>query len=78
MGELPSIYIQLVKNYIEIITELTQKLKTIEKDITTVSCNNHHMVNLMSVPGIGDFSAALIKSEIIDISRFVSFNRLCA
>ena len=78
MGELPSIYIQLVKNYIEIITELTQKLKPIEKDITTVSCNNHHMVNLMSVPGIGDFSAALIKSEIIDISRFVSFNRLCA
>ncbi len=25
-----------------------------------------------------DFSAALIKTEIIDISRFASFNRLCA
>ncbi|HDY68920.1 MAG TPA: IS110 family transposase [Candidatus Scalindua sp.] len=32
----------------------------------------------MSIPGIASFSAALTKSEIIDISRFTIFNRLCA
>ena len=36
------------------------------------------MSNLLTIPGIGPFSAALIKAEIIDISRFRSFNRLCA
>ena len=73
-----TIYKKLVANYIERVTELTQKLKSIEKDVSAVSCNDHHMVNLMSIPGIADFSAALIKTEIIDISRFASFNRLCA
>jgi len=34
--------------------------------------------NLLTIPGIGYFSAGLIKSEIIDISHFRSFNRLCA
>jgi transposase len=73
-----TIYKKLVANYIERITELTQKLRSIEKDVSAVSCDDQHMVNLMSIPGIADFSAALIKSEIIDISRFASFNRLCA
>lgn len=73
-----NIYNKLVKNYIERIAELTQKLKSIEKDISAVSCNDPQIINLMSIPGIADFSAALIKSEIIDISRFASFNRLCA
>lgn len=36
------------------------------------------MKNLQTIPGIGFFSAALIKSEIININRFQSFSRLCA
>ena len=60
------------KSNIERITELTQKLKSIEKDISAVSCNDQHMVNLMSIPGIADFSAALIKTEIIDIAPTMS------
>ena len=77
-GKLPEIYIRLIKYYIERITELTQKLVNIKKEIEEVSYLDYDMVNLMSIPGIGHFSAALIKSEIIDISRFASFNRLCA
>jgi transposase len=76
--KLPIIYANLVKNYIERITELTQKLKNIEKEVATISYNDPDMINLMSIPGIASFSAALIKSEIIDISRFTTFNRLCA
>ena len=30
------------------------------------------------IPGLSYFSALLIKSEIIDVNRFKSFNRLCA
>jgi len=74
----PHIYRILVKNYSERIQELTQKLKNTEKEVLSVSSNDFHMSHLVSIPGIGHFSAALIKSEIIDISRFASFNRLCA
>lgn len=76
--KLPDIYTRLIKNYTERITRLAQKLTGIEKEIGTVSNLDHDMVNLMSIPGVGHFSAALIKSEIIDIARFASFNRLCA
>ena len=76
--KLPTTYAKIVINYIERITELTQKLKNIEKEVVAVSYNDPDMSNLMSIPGIGSFSAALIKSEIIDISRFATFNRLCA
>ena len=34
--------------------------------------------NLLTIPGIGPFSALLMKSEIIDKHRFQSFGRLCA
>jgi len=74
----PCIYRKLIENYTERVTELTQKINTMEKEIGAVSSSDFHMINLQSIPGIGHFSAALIKSEIIDISRFASFNRLCA
>lgn len=35
-------------------------------------------MNLVTTPDIDYFSAALIKTEIIDINRFASFNRLCS
>ncbi len=76
--KLPVIYADIVKNYIERIMDLTKKLFNTKKEIETISYNDPDMSNLMSLPGIGPFSAALIKTEIIDISRFTTFNRLCA
>ena len=76
--KMPIIYANLVRNYIERITDLTKKRLVIEKEVIAISYKDPDMLNLMSLPGIGPFSAALIKSEIIDISRFATFNRLCA
>ncbi|MHA1942054.1 MAG: IS110 family RNA-guided transposase [Candidatus Hodarchaeales archaeon] len=76
--KMPAIYASLVRNYIERITDLTKKRLVIEKEVIAISYKDPGMLNLMSLPGIGPFSAALIKSEIIDISRFSTFNRLCA
>jgi transposase len=75
---IPTIYASLVRDYIERITDLTKKRFVIEKEVIAISCKDPDMLNLMSLPGIGPFSAALINSEIIDISRFATFNRLCA
>lgn len=78
IDKIPTIYANLVRNYIERITDLTKKRLVIEKEVIAISYKDPDMLNLMSLPGIGPFSAALIKSEIIDISRFATFNRLCA
>lgn len=73
-----SIYGTVAKHYIEQIIESSRRLFEMEKAITTLSNRDTEVSHLISIPGIGPFSALLIKSEIMDISRFASFNRLCA
>lgn len=72
------IYSTIVNNYIAEITHLSKKLYNFEKDIIALAQKDNDIRNLITIPGISHFSAALIKSEIIDITRFKSFNRLCA
>lgn len=76
--KLTSLYSKVVNNYIDRIIYLTEKAKNIEKEIEKVACKDKDIVNLMSIPGLSYFGASLVKTEIIDINRFASFNRLCA
>jgi len=75
---LPDIYVGLIKKYSNLIYHLNKKEHEVNKKIDGLSKYDLNVVNLISIPGIGSFSALLIKSEIIDIKRFSSFNRLCA
>lgn len=75
---LPGLYSTIVNNYIDEIKCLTRKLSILQKEIVSIAEKDEDIFNLMSIPGLSYFSAALIKSEIIDVSRFRSFNRLCA
>jgi transposase len=71
-------YKAIIKDYKERIIFQTKKLYEIRKEILKLIENDPDMQNLETIPGIGSFSAALIKSEIIDIQRFGSFKKLCA
>lgn len=75
---LPDVYVGLTQKYRELILHLSKKIHEVNKEIDKLSPYDFDVVNLISVPGIASFSANLIKSEIIDIKRFSSFNRLCA
>jgi transposase len=75
---LPDIYVGLIKKYSDIVCHLNKKEHEVNKEIQGLSKYDLDVENLISIPGIGPFSALLIKSEIIDIKRFNSFNRLCA
>ncbi len=74
----PIIYKNIIDDYKEHIAYSTKKLYQIRKQIINVVEKDQDMQNLETIPGVGFFSAALIKSEIIDINRFASFKRLCA
>lgn len=71
-------YQEIIKGYIERIEFLSEKLHLSDQQIKEESLKDDDISNLISIPGLSYFSAALIKSEIIDINRFKSFNRLCA
>ena len=76
--EFCSLYRYIVIKYTEHILELKEKIKDVEKQIEFLTKDDGDVNNLLTIRGIGPFSAALIKAEIININRFRSFNRLCA
>jgi len=75
---IPVIYRAIIEDYKDRIVYLTKKLYQVRKQIINIVQKDQDMKNLETIPGIGSFSAALIKSEIMDINRFASFKRLCA
>ena len=78
LEDLPDIYGDVVSSYIKQIEGLIREEKKLEQRIVEATRIDVDINNLLTIPGVGSFSAALIKSEIIDIQRFRFFSRLCA
>ncbi len=76
--ELPEIYGSVINGYISRIKFLTEKIRKMISYLEEVFGNDEEVRNLITVPGLSYFSAALVKSEIIYISDFTCFNRLCS
>lgn len=75
---IPEQYHGVICKYIEQLKWYRVKLYAYRDELKNIVSLDQDMLNLITIPGIGHFSAALIKTEIADISRFKSFNRLCA
>jgi transposase len=71
-------YQKVISGYIKRIDDLTSHIAETERFLKERASNDQDILNLISVPGLNYFSAALIKNEIIDINRFSSFEKLCA
>ena len=77
-SHLPEEYQRIITCYIEKIEDYHAQIYQLNKFIKETSAKDPDILNLVTTPGIDYFSAALIKTEIIDINRFASFNRLCS
>ena len=75
---IPAGYHSLVKKYIEQLKWYKEKIYGYRKDLEKGLSADQEIINLISIPGISFFSAALIKTEIANISRFKNFNSLCS
>lgn len=78
VNSMPAEYALCATHLIEAILFLCSKIYTIDKDISSYASQDTDILNLITTPSLDYFSAALIKTEIVDISRFSSFARLCA
>jgi transposase len=77
-SQFPAEYRLISSGYIEHIKFLAAHINKTTKDIKDSAGKNPDIINLITIPGLDYFSASLVKTEIIDINRFASFDRLCA
>ena len=67
---------KILTGYLDLMDEIDKKIKEIESQIDKKSLEDKDIELLKTIPGIGTFTAFLIKSEIDDIERFSSKEKL--
>lgn len=67
-----------IEAYLRLIDSLEKEIKEASKAILLQTKEDETAKLLMTIPGIGYYSALLIVSEISDISRFTDSNHLCS
>jgi len=70
--------INAIDDYLVVIDTLDEPIKRLEKQIEFLASENADAKLLMSIPGVGYFSALTILAEIGDIHRFGSSEELCS
>ena len=76
MPELSPVYKEELKRYLALIDWLNKEIGKIERKIRSRVSNNPLSKLLMTIPGIGYYSAHLILSEIGDVNRFARPKKL--
>jgi len=69
---------RILTGYLDLIDEIGKKIKDLESQIDKRSLEDREIKLLRTIPGIGSFTAFLVKSEIDDITRFASKEKLCS
>ena len=70
--------IEAIEDYLDVIEALDRRIKRIERQIEFLACESTDTRLLMTIPGVGYFSALAILAEIGDIHRFGSSEELCS
>ena len=75
---LRSLEIEAIDDYLDVIGALDKPIKKLEKRIEFLAGGNSDAKLLVTIPGVGYFSALAILAEIGDIHRFNSSEELCS
>lgn len=67
-----------VESYLRIITPLDEEIRLISKQLKKQATVDEDVKLLMTIPGVGYYTALLIKSEVGDINRFSDGDKLCS
>ena len=67
---------RILTGYLDLMDEIDKKIKEIESQIDKKSIEDSDIELLKTIPGIGTFTAFLVKSEIDNIQRFTSKEKL--
>lgn len=74
--QIPEPDYMILTNYLDLIEDLNKKIKDIEAEINKRVKSSSNIEILKSIPGVGNFTAFILISEIDDIDRFSSKEKL--
>jgi transposase len=75
---LRALSLEPVESYLRVLKPLNDEIKLVSKQLRGVAEGDEDVKLLMTIPGIGYYSALLVKSEIGDVNRFPFGDRLCS
>ena len=75
---LPGNYKIALNGYLNVLDTVREEIKAVSRRVQQVAEQDHDAMLLMTIPGVGYYSALLIKGEIGDVRRFPSAKRLCS
>jgi len=75
---LHNLNLEPVESYLRVITPLDEEVKLVSKILKEQATIDEDVKLLMTIPGVGYYTALLIKSEVGDINRFSDGDKLCS
>lgn len=75
---LHSLALEPVESYLRVIHPLDEEIKNLSQHLKELAKDDEEVKLLETIPGIGYYTALLVKSEIGDIARFPDGDRLCS
>lgn len=75
---LHSLSLEPVESYLRVLKPLDDEIRLVSRQLRGVAEEDEAVKLLMTIPGIGYYSALLVKSEIGDVNRFPFGDRLCS
>jgi transposase len=75
---LPENYKIALEGYLAVLDTVRDEIKRAGTKVQQLAEEDHDAMLLMTIPGVGYYSAMLIKSEIGDVNRFPSAKQLCS
>ena len=75
---LHTLNLEPIESYLRVLKPLDDEIKLLSKHLRGLADDDEDVKLLMTIPGIGYYSALLVKSEIDDVNRFPFGDRLCS
>ena len=75
---LPENYTIALEGYLSVLETVRHEIRSVSKKVQQLAEDDQDSMLLMTIPGVGYYSALLIKSEIGDVKRFPSAKQLCS
>ncbi len=75
---LPEVHTISLSGYLSVLEKLGEEIKAVSKRIIASAREDKEVTLLITIPGVGYYSALLILAEIGDINRFPSAKQLCS
>jgi transposase len=67
-----------VESYLRVMKPLDEEIRLVSRQLRGLAEEDEDVKLLMTIPGVGYYSALLVKSEIGDVNRFPFGDRLCS